>query len=48
MQQLDSVAKTRSHHIFEEELFPHMEALKTFAYDLTYNEEDAEDVVQET
>jgi len=42
------VAKTRSHHIFEEELFPHMEALKTFAYHLTYNEEDADDLVQET
>ncbi len=48
MQQLDSVAKTRSHQIFEEELFPHMEALKTFAYHLTYNEEDADDLVQET
>lgn len=34
--------------IFEEELFPHMEALKTFAYHLTYNEEDADDLVQET
>ena len=42
------MAKTRSHHIFEEELFPHMEALKTFAYHLTYNEEDADDLVQET
>jgi RNA polymerase sigma factor (sigma-70 family) len=42
------VAKTRSHHIFEEELFPHMDALKTFAYHLTYNEEDADDLVQET
>jgi len=34
--------------IFEEELFPHMEALKTFAYHLTYQEDDAEDLVQET
>ena len=34
--------------IFNEELFPHMEALKTFAYHLTYNDEDAEDLVQET
>jgi len=42
------VAKTKSHHIFEEELFPHMDALKTFAYHLTYNEEDADDLVQET
>ncbi len=42
------MAKTKSHHIFEEELFPHMDALKTFAYHLTYNEEDADDLVQET
>jgi len=42
------VAKTRSQQIFEKELFPHMEALKTFAYHLTYNEEDADDLVQET
>jgi RNA polymerase sigma factor (sigma-70 family) len=34
--------------IFEEELFPHLDALKTFAYHLTYNDEDAEDLVQET
>jgi len=42
------VAKTKSQQIFEKELFPHMEALKTFAYHLTYNEEDADDLVQET
>lgn len=40
--------KSRSQKIFEKELFPHMEALKTFAYHLTYNEEDADDLVQET
>jgi RNA polymerase sigma factor (sigma-70 family) len=34
--------------IFNEELFPHMDALKTFAFHLTYNDEDAEDLVQET
>ena len=42
------MAKTKSQQIFEKELFPHMEALKTFAYHLTYNEEDADDLVQET
>ncbi len=34
--------------IFDNELFPHMEALKTFAFHLTYDENEAEDLVQET
>lgn len=34
--------------IFEKELFPHLEALKTFAYHLTYDDDLAEDLVQET
>lgn len=38
----------REKRIFNEELFPHLEALKTFAFHLTYNDQDAEDLVQET
>jgi RNA polymerase sigma factor (sigma-70 family) len=34
--------------IFEKEFFPHMQALKTFAYHLTYNDAEADDLVQET
>lgn len=35
-------------NVFERELLPHAEALKTFAYHLTYNEHEADDLVQET
>lgn len=39
--------KTYYDGVFERELLPHLEALYTFAYHLTYNEEDANDLVQE-
>lgn len=38
----------RQERIFEEEFLPQIEALYTFAFHLTYNEEDANDLVQET
>jgi RNA polymerase sigma-70 factor (ECF subfamily) len=40
--------KERKDKIFDEELFPHMNALYNFAYHLVGNEEDAHDLVQET
>ncbi len=40
--------KKRYERIFEEEFLPQIDALYTFAYHLTYNEEDANDLVQET
>jgi RNA polymerase sigma factor (sigma-70 family) len=34
--------------IFEKEFLPHIRALQTFAYHLTYNQNDADDLVQDT
>ena len=34
--------------VFEKELMPQIDALMTFAYHLTYNQADADDLVQET
>jgi RNA polymerase sigma factor (sigma-70 family) len=40
--------KDKKAKIFTEEFFPQIEALNNFAYHLTYNQSDAEDLVQET
>ncbi len=41
-------AGSEGDELFERELLPHIDALTTFAYHLTYSEEDAKDLVQET
>ena len=40
--------KERYDKVFEEEFLPQIDALYTFAFHLSYNEEDANDLVQET
>lgn len=39
--------RSKYNELFEEELLPHIDALKTFAYHLSLNEADANDLVQE-
>jgi RNA polymerase sigma factor (sigma-70 family) len=40
--------KRNKDRIFEQEFLPHADALYTFAFHLTYKEEDAHDLVQDT
>jgi RNA polymerase sigma factor (sigma-70 family) len=44
----DTKHKTDKIEFFQREFMPHIEALKTFAFHLTYNDADADDLVQET
>ncbi len=44
----ENTHKEHYDRIFEEEFLPQIDSLLTFAYHLTYNEEDANDLVQET
>jgi len=44
----ENLTREQKIEIFENEFLPHVEALKTFAYYLTYNDNDANDLVQET
>jgi RNA polymerase sigma factor (sigma-70 family) len=42
------ITKDKKIEIFEKEFLPHIEALKTFAFYLTYDEDDTNDLVQDT
>ncbi len=44
----EQLTKKEKDELFEKEFLPHADPLYTFAFHLTYNEEDANDLVQDT
>lgn len=47
VRKVSDLSKIDKDKIFESEFLPHVDALYTFAYHLTYDEDDANDLVQE-
>ncbi|MBY5959898.1 sigma-70 family RNA polymerase sigma factor [Membranicola marinus] len=45
---MPELSKRKKDKIFEEELLPNIDALHTFAYHLSFNDDDAKDLVQES
>lgn len=48
MKNEETITELQKNRIFEEEFMPQIDALYNFAYHLTYNEADADDLVQDT
>lgn len=48
MEETTTYSESEKHKIFNEELLPHLNSMYNFAYRLTLNEDDANDLVQDT